>query len=236
VVPSDEARQRVVDALCEAFAEDLVSVEEFERRVETAHQTASDAELRALLSDLPRPARPPARATGGPGTATHPLAPVDPADRTFALPPMAAPHEVSENAFAMGILGGGSKGGRWIPARTNWTVGIMGGVELDFREAYFAPGVTEVRALAFWGGVDIIAPPSVRVEVSGIGLMGGFEHKATTPPNDHPDAPTLRITGVACMGGVGVSVRYPGESSRDARKRLKERRKELKQLRRGGGQ
>lgn len=42
-----------------------------------------------------------------------------------------------------------------------------------------------------------------------------------------PAAPTVRISGFALMGGVEVLVRYPGETSRDARRRMKEERKRL---------
>jgi hypothetical protein len=60
--------------------------------------------------------------------------------------------------------------------------------------------------------------------------MGGFDHKQSVAPTDNPDAPLLRVSGVAFMGGVGVQVRYPGESKRDARHRLRDKRKELKRI------
>ncbi|MGD2071817.1 MAG: DUF1707 domain-containing protein [Gemmatimonadota bacterium] len=233
----EDERQRAVDVLCEAFAEDRVSVEEFERRVEVAHAATSREELQALLADLVR-ARPPAVREGG---RTEPEAGADPAstgmalDRGWSLPPMARPDEVGERALIFGILGGGGRSGPWVPARTTLALGLMGGVEIDLREAIFPPGVTEIRALAFWGGVEIIAPPGVRVEASGIGLLGGFEHHSTVAPTDNPDAPVLRVTGLACMGGVEVTVRYPGESGRDARRRVRARRKERKRLARKAG-
>lgn len=230
--PSEGERQRTVDALCEAFADDRLTVEEFERRVEIAHGADSEVALSGLLVDLPSVHRQPVRRpddapghdrpgtdTASPGSARVPARTVD--DRDFSLPPMARSDEAGEHSLIMGIMGGGGRSGRWIPARNNMAVGIMGGVELDFRDAVFPPGVTRVRALAFWGGVDIIVPPGVRVECSGIGVMGGFDQKHTVPPTSNPDAPVLRITGLACMAGVVVSVRYPGESSREARKRLK---------------
>ncbi len=45
-----------------------------------------------------------------------------------------------------------------------------------------------------------------------------------------PEAPVIRVTGVAIMGGVEVRVRYPGETARDARLRLKAERKALRQI------
>jgi hypothetical protein len=106
----------------------------------------------------------------------------------------------------------------------------MGGVELDFREATLQPGITEVHAFAFWGGVEILVPPDIRLECSGIGIMGGFDTGdwAGEPGGDvgDPLIPVLRVTGVAVMGGVEVKVRYPGETGREARKRVREERRQ----------
>ena len=117
-----------------------------------------------------------------------------------------------------------------MPARRITAIGIMGGAELDFREAVFQPGVTEVHAFAFWGGVEILVPPHVRLESTGIGIMGGFDSGSEAGDEaaeaGDPLAPVLRITGVALMGGVEISVRYPGESGREARKRVREERRQ----------
>ena len=55
-IPAGESsRQKAVDALCEAFADDRISVDEFERRVELAHRAETLDELRMLLRGLPAP-------------------------------------------------------------------------------------------------------------------------------------------------------------------------------------
>jgi hypothetical protein len=140
---------------------------------------------------------------------------------------------VPSHSMMVGILGGGGRSGTWVPARVNWAVGVMGGCELDFREARFGPGVTEVRVFVLWGGVEVIVPPDVQVECSTIGILGGFEQVGTVSSTTDPHAPVLRITGVAVMGGGSVTVRYPGESGRDARRRLKAEKKAMKALRSG---
>jgi hypothetical protein len=132
---------------------------------------------------------------------------------------------VRENGFAVAILGGTRRAGRWTPARVNNAVAICGGAELDFREAALGPGVTELRIFTMWGGVEVIVPPGLNVESHGMGIMGGFEHAAESATPD-PLAPTLRISGVALMGGVDITVRNPGESARDARRRRRHERHE----------
>jgi hypothetical protein len=51
--PLGPTRQVTIDALCEHFANDVMTVEEFERRVDLAHGASSVEDLRALLRDLP---------------------------------------------------------------------------------------------------------------------------------------------------------------------------------------
>ncbi len=214
--PLGNTRQAAIDALCEHFANDAISVEEFERRVEVAHRAASVEELRQLLQDVPEVNLPALRR-----------------DRTAPAPrprPGGAPaaHE-RDQGFVVAVMGGATRKGHWSPARTNFAFALMGGTELDFREAVLPRGVTHVQVLAIMGGVDIIVPPSVNVESHGIGIMGGFED-AGQQEHD-PSAPTLRISGLAVMGGVDITVRHVGESARDARHRRKRESRERRRLR-----
>jgi hypothetical protein len=216
-----QSRQVTVDALCEHFANDEMSVEEFERRVEAAHKADSIQELKDLLADLPGASPPAKRAT----------VPAEAPKRKYRVTDAA---HVREREVMVAILGGSSRKGKWSPARKNYAFAIMGGAELDFREAILAPGVTEVQVVAAWGGIDILVPPGLNVESHGIGLMGGFDHVTDISPGD-PDGPTLRITGIACMGGVNIQVRHPGESGRDARRRRRLQRKEMRRRLGPGG-
>lgn len=221
--PGDQLRQAAVDALSEAFAQDVIPVEEFERRVELAHRAESYKELQHLLSDLPKPqlpAKPGAAGHPGAGTSLQPSSP-----RAMAT-------HVPEQTVILGVLGGGVRKGAWHPARYNYAIGVLGGCELDFRDCALPP-VTDVRCFAVMGGVEVIVPPDVIVETSGVGIMGGFEQVAED--QDAPSgAPVIRINGLALMGGVEVNVRYPGETAGEAKKRRKLAKKERKRLRDGG--
>jgi hypothetical protein len=87
----------------------------------------------------------------------------------------------------------------------------------------------DVSVFAMMGGVEIIVPPELAVDVSGIGVMGGFEQVSRAPMHPDPARPLVRVHGLAFMGGVSVETRLPGESEREARRR--ERRDERRQLR-----
>jgi len=78
----------------------------------------------------------------------------------------------------------------------------MGGVEVDLRDAEVPPEGFTLTATAVMGGVEVIVPEDVAVEVSGAAFMGGREVTAVQP--DDPDAPVVRVQAYALMGGVEV--------------------------------
>ncbi|MDH3271889.1 MAG: DUF1707 domain-containing protein [Gemmatimonadota bacterium] len=223
-LPSEETRQVTIDALMEHFANDVLDVEEFERRVDIAHAAKNADELKELLRDLPGGSNVPATRDVDSSTGVA---------HTREYSVTSGAHR-EEKGYVVAMLGGSSRKGRWTPAHKTVAVAVMGGIELDFREAVFAPGVTEVQVFSVWGGVDIVVPPGLNVESRGIALLGGFDHAGDTVGMSDPSQPTLRITGFVCMAGVDVSVRHPGESARDARRRRRvERREQRKRLRSG---
>lgn len=199
------ARQRTIDILCQQFAEDRITVAEFERRVDLANQAISPEDLRNLLADL-LPSQVPA-----------PM----PADQTRVAPRvgerLGRPRK--ERDFLIGILGATVRRGRWTPAGSTLAVGIFGGSELDFREALLPEGVTEVTAIAVMGGIEIIVPPGVRVETAAMAVMGGVEDTTEGPEYDTESTPVIRVKGLACMGGIEIHTRLPGETARDAKRR-----------------
>ena len=92
------------------------------------------------------------------------------------------------------------------------------------------PGVTEVNVFAMWGAVEIIVPPEMAVEVDGMAILGGFDYETDTVLNRDPDQPLLRVKGLVVMGRAEIAVRLPGESARDAKKRKRIERRELREL------
>jgi predicted membrane protein len=79
---------------------------------------------------------------------------------------------------------------------------IMGGVELDLRNAEVSEGhEAVVDAFAMWGGVEIFVPANWRVIGDVFPLMGAFVDKTAPTPGA---GPTLRVRGTAVMGGIEV--------------------------------
>ena len=180
--------------LAEHFAQDRLSLLEYERRVELAYRAPSADALSDLTRDL----------TPAPMVRMAPGAPVRQDDATVARQPSRV-----KNFFA--LMSGVVRRGTWtVPARIR-AVAWMGGIGLDLREATLTAPVTDIYVFALMGGVEIIVPPDVRLESDGFAIMGGFEDQLTEPASTDPNVPLVRVHGVAIMGGVEARVAAPGD-------------------------
>ena len=214
-VPLQREREHTVKLLIDHYAADNLTVDEFESRLDSAYTAASHADLERLLAGLP------VLASGTDVVANPPIQMV-PAD------------QVRSFGMQVAIMSGSERKGAWTPPRNLYTLAMMGGAGLDFREARMPPGETQLNVLSVMGGVEIIVPPGLAVETHGIGIMGGFEALDQAGDSRDPEAPRLVIRGMAVMGGIEVTVRFPGETAKDARERRRLERKERRRLSKGG--
>ena len=180
MTPAFDARERVVELLQLRFADDRLSMEEFERRVALAYSTATIAELDALVGDL-----------------------------LPAVAPDAAPAPAT--ARILTILSNNERSGSMLLPQRLEIVTVMGNVELDMRDATFAPGLTEIDISAALGNVEITLPWGIRVESTGSAFLGNFDCRAgsetgiTTRPGQ-----MIRITGHSVFSSVEISSAPPG--------------------------
>ncbi len=97
------------------------------------------------------------------------------------------------------ILSSSQRRGAWHVPKKLRVIAVMGSVELDFREAEFGPGVTEIEVTNVMGSVGITAPSRAAVKCDGVGILGQFDSVVTRTGVTDPHAPVLRISGVALM-------------------------------------
>ena len=110
------------------------------------------------------------------------------------------------------IMSGAQRQGSWRVPKKLRVVTVMGGIDLDFRDAVFGPGVTEVHVTSVMGGIAIIVPPHLQVVCEGASIMGMFEGLDQGTRQWDPEAPLLRITGSAIMGALEIATRSPGDT------------------------
>lgn len=181
------ARARAEARLQRAFEQEDISLDVLEERLLAVQRATSLAAIDEVVADLPDEAVEAAE------------------DQAPASTALAKVGEVPKGGWAIAILGGSSRKGRMtVPTRLR-AVAALGGVELDLRDAVFGP-VTTITAVSVMGGVEIKLPESVRIEASGVGVLGGFENNSHDGP---AGAPLVRIRGAAVMGGVEVRVGIP---------------------------
>jgi hypothetical protein len=192
-----DRREQVIQLLADGFTNDLVDLAEFERRTGLAHQATNVADLDALVADLPS------------SVASKALVKLE----TDPLVETQRP----ERRRQLLVFGNVERHGGWIVPREQQTTSIFSSAVLDFRDARLGPGVTVLSVRAVFGNVEIIVPPQLAVESSGSAVFGNFEEYGGAVAD--PDRPILRVEGSAIFGNVEISVRLPGESEREARKR-----------------
>jgi len=82
---------------------------------------------------------------------------------------------------------------------------VMGGVELDLRDAKPVPEGAVLHTMTVMGGVEVRVPAEWEVVVRGTPFLGGFDDKTEHHPGSEPGMrPRLEITGTAVLGGVEV--------------------------------
>ena|SRR6188508_2665850 len=80
----------------------------------------------------------------------------------------------------------------------------FGGVAVDLREAQLAPGA-RLSVHTLFGGVAVRVPEGWRVESGMKAIAGGVDVR--TPAQEDPDAPTLRVDGLALFGGIAIGAK-----------------------------
>jgi hypothetical protein len=202
-------REQVIRRLSEGYAQDVFDVDELERRLDLAHGAGSVAELDALVADLaPATAASTALVVAGPTAIDDPNRPDAKRLRV--------------------IMSSVERRGRWsVPRALDLRV-LWGNAELDFRDASLGPGITTIHVRVFMGNFEVILPPNLGIDVDVSSFAGSVTERHRVPPDADPSRPLLRIVGTVRFGNLEITTRLPGETARDAYRREKRERKQLR--------
>ena len=99
------------------------------------------------------------------------------------------------------ILGGGNYKNSTEDLKGLVAEAILGGLEIDLRDAKITEDIV-LELTAVLGGIDVFIPDNVRVEIiSGVPVLGGFEHKIN---RNATSGPKVRIKYTAVLGGIEI--------------------------------
>jgi class 3 adenylate cyclase len=216
---SDEDRERVVEILKTSCSEGRLTLDEFSERVGTAYQAISLGDLLPVLADLPHPFGPDLAGLIGAPSGALPVPAPSP------LPDRAGGRKVTR--WTVSIMGGSQRKGRWrLREKTN-AVAVMGGCQLDLRNAEVEGPDIVINAIAVMGGIEIIVPEGIEVELGGIAIMGGKDGRRLKDVPPLPGSPVIRVRAFAFWGGVTVRSRPPHVPRRSRSRRLSHHQSEV---------
>lgn len=206
-VPSfSRAREQKIEELSSHFANDDLSLDDLERRIERVYKATSLAELDAITADL-RAMMPPA------GSAV--------ARRSEAAAAAPAAVARSEETRLLAIMGETRRMGRWAVPQRMRVLAIMSDTKLDLTQAVLPPGVVDLHVSAVMSNVKITVPEGMRVINEMHAIMASVNSHADELPRPGEREgllPVVRLTGTAVMAEVRVRVRrreYLGEEDEE---------------------
>jgi predicted membrane protein len=113
--------------------------------------------------------------------------------------------EESEEFDRAAIMNGVQFDSRASAFRRGSVTAVLGGAQIDLREATLDPEGARLELRTTLGGVQVIVPPTWRVELVGDPIKG--EHDLDLPDQDDlpEDAPRLVVVADTKYGGVQVT-------------------------------
>jgi hypothetical protein len=175
---SDAERDATIHALGDHAAVGRLTLDELEERAAQALTAKTRGELAALTTDLPAEAAT-AQADATPARVRKPV------------------------RWMVAIMGGSHQRGRFRAVGSINVIAIMGGDEIDLRDAEVEGGELTINLFSLMGGSTIYVPDSVGVEVTGFSLLGG-NTELGSERSPRPGAPIIHIRAWNVMGGATI--------------------------------
>jgi len=192
---SPEAREQKISELSLHFANDHLSLEDLERRIERVYKATTVAELEEITTDLSAAGPPAIRSPEG----------------RIGRRPSASPATTPApgKARILSLMGEARRQGRWVVPQRLEVVSIMSDTQIDLTQAVVPAGIVEIDMRVVWAACKVIVPPGMRVTNEMHAIMASVHSDADEVPGETQAsyAPTIRLTGMALMSEVKVVVR-----------------------------
>ena len=208
----DAERQHVIEHLQKLCGEGVLTLDEFGDRAGMVWAATTSMELEAVTADLPTVAA---------------------AVEAAATPMVGEKRKARVRQWIVAVMSGANPKGRWRVGKKLNVVCVMGGAEIDLREASF-DGDLDITLVCVMGGASVIVPEGIDVELSSFPFMGGADMKLANVPVI-AGSPTIRVKAICVMGGADVRSKPSAteiEERRAQRKLEQQARREQRRLER----
>ncbi|MCE5256763.1 MAG: LiaF-related protein [Spirochaetaceae bacterium] len=190
----DDIRQKALDVITSAFAQDRITIEEYEIRADKIQKAMEVDTIEAQVADLPRSRMP--REAPETGTVSKQR---ESSTRDFRTGQKDEPSD-----FIACVMGERMMTGDWLNSDSVISITLMGDTIIDLRDTSLPPHGLKIQAFAVMGEIKIIVPEGLPVRMSAVPFMGEAHlHKSVTQRAD-PDGPWVEISGLAFMGSINV--------------------------------
>jgi hypothetical protein len=191
------AREQKITELSTHFANDDLSLDDLERRMERVYKAGSIADLELITADL-RMAAPlidPRASSRGDGMPLHEV-------------PSATGLVPATRARLVAFMSSTRRVGRWAVPRDLRLVAVMSDSKLDLTNAALpVGGIVNIEITAVMASVRVIVPPGMRVINEIHSVMADVGSNADELDNGTGTSPVIRLTGTAFMAEMKVKVR-----------------------------
>jgi len=178
-----EMKELTTVILRECYAQDILEVSEYERRLTVLNQAGSKNELDSLIRDLP----------------------IDlPAVMKKASTPLL--HKRRSQNLSL-FFGDKKVSGERLNCRYTDAIVAMGDLTFDFRDIELPPGTTTLKLTSIMADTKIIVPPELYVDTDLTTFMGSVREPKDLKVHPAEGEPVLRITGLSVMSEVKIKIK-----------------------------
>jgi hypothetical protein len=191
LVSLPQVRERVIRQLTEAFAQDLISVEELEHRLDHVYSAQSAAETEAIVVDL--------RSAAATGSLPSPN-PDEPRQSRDLAPDAGR----SRDRFVAILSSSSRRGPLSVPHRLE-ALAVFSDSVIDLTAADLPADIVDIHVRVVMASMKIVVPAGLRV-VNRVGaFLANVETDAALDLAPMvPGSPVIRITGFATLANLEI--------------------------------
>ncbi|HKW46349.1 MAG TPA: DUF1707 domain-containing protein [Gemmatimonadaceae bacterium] len=189
IVSLSDERERIIQQLSQHFANDRLSLDELESRMELAYKATTIGDLQRLTADLPS------------GAAAPVPAPLPPDENTALAP---------DRQRVWSVMSETRRAGGWVVPQRLDLVAVMSDTTIDLTQATLPTGIIDIHVRSLMAAVKLVVPPGIQV-VSRVSSLMGSVHGGGEPGDEAGGGwkagTVVRLTGWALMAEVQTKVR-----------------------------